>query len=853
MAAKAFVYTGIFNIQKVANYIQEDIPPALIIGDFTDANTLQRKSLETLECSEILLFDNTTSDGHKWCNHSIPGLPFNEIFRLYSPTNFADASPIAQALIYHAPGVFEGYTTPQKTTISGYPAQRVTPIPLCMRYLNSNSKHYNGALLSAKVIKMTMNGVVYHKGELSYYGGIKNIEYENMTTREFNDTFKIDEGNPIYYYFESLQVFNTARNWKNIQWECKNYLSGYLNWSIDSGGIITDNCAAPFTMDAKVSSCDYINLKFETLSEHLKLRDIIDSQGNIVYEFPQGNNGKASIYTCQNESQINSIDQLVSKIITDDDTWTVRIDEDPYCGFNYSVENHEVKGSILTISDLGGINVLFQNDGAPVKGYIGKEVTIKANFDIGANYPSDAERRAFRFYGWKINGEIVSRDAEYTFTVPEAAELNVVALITNTYEGRCEVDPQGAGSVFNWNPATATESRTFRVRYDRSYESNLYFKGSQTEEQAQNYTFIGWRNEADPLGSYPASSYPLSYATFRTFYINSYNKDFALTALFRVVKCDITFNTNLPAGTDETNFISLTGTHECQEGEEQTVSVLSVPEYHEFVGWSVDYNGEGYYTIASTDEDYVFTVPNALSHTITAVFKNGQSIISLTSDPEGVCEFAGGGVYESGTTATVSFTQSAEQSNYGFLGWYNADDELLSNQLLYSFVADGDLSIKAKFALKYYVTISADPQEAATVPPSGDYAKVDLSYSQTESQTKNFRFRNWCKDDANLPVNQKTILIESPCSLKAVFESARHKLFITADETTVGSGIVIIMNGDEEVSDVEDGGSVTIKAVPNEGSVFLCWSDGNKQSQRTLSDIRFDYYLKAIFVSEEDW
>ncbi|MCQ2308237.1 MAG: InlB B-repeat-containing protein [Bacteroidales bacterium] len=326
----------------------------------------------------------------------------------------------------------------------------------------------------------------------------------------------------------------------------------------------------------------------------------------------------------------------------------------------------------------------------------------------------------YHFVSWTENGTVVSTDATYSFNATSDRalvanfELNVytITVAANpTLGGSAEVDnanpqhgtqvtatatPVGNYSFVNWtengNVVSTDATYTFTATGDRNLTANfdmLVFTITATANPAEGGTITG-------AGSYAAGLNVTLYAAAKTGYTFA-----SWTENGNVVSSDATYTFTATADRNLTaNFVISTYTITAtanpteggiatvdnaspQHGATVTATAIAGPGYH-FVNWTE--NG----TEVSTDAVYVFTATG--DRYLTANFMFLSYEITVSSDPEEAGTVSGGGVYNYGENVTISFTANP---GYVFMGWY-VDDELLSEESTYTFMAESDMDIVAK-------------------------------------------------------------------------------------------------------------------------------------------------------------
>ena len=146
--------------------------------------------------------------------------------------------------------------------------------------------------------------------------------------------------------------------------------------------------------------------------------------------------------------------------------------------------------------------------------------------------------------------------------------------------------------------------------------------------------------------------------------------------------------------------------------------------------------------------------------------------MNINIDPAGGGTAIGGGTYKRGDTVIVSTSADPE---YDFVGWYDINNELISENESYSFIITSNTTLIAKFASKtfYNVILSMDdPELEATLTGGGRYnagTRVTISASNISGYT----FVGW-KSDNIIVSNEQTwsFTLNTNMSLSAVYEES---------------------------------------------------------------------------------
>lgn len=160
-----------------------------------------------------------------------------------------------------------------------------------------------------------------------------------------------------------------------------------------------------------------------------------------------------------------------------------------------------------------------------------------------------------------------------------------------------------------------------------------------------------------------------------------------------------------------------------------------------FVNWTKDGN------VVSTDATYSFTVTDNVE--LVANFYEMPITITATVDPANSGEISGDGVYEQGTTCTLTATANA---GYTFAHWIE-NGSVVSSDSTYSFDVIENRTLVAQFQINSYtVTTSALPVEAGTVSGGGTYTHGE-SCTLTATPATGYVFAYWTKNGIEVSID----------------------------------------------------------------------------------------------------
>ena len=275
-------------------------------------------------------------------------------------------------------------------------------------------------------------------------------------------------------------------------------------------------------------------------------------------------------------------------------------------------------------------------------------------------------------------------------------------------------------------------------------------------------------------------------------YTNVFVDDFAV----RQGKADVTLTAE--NGT-------VTGNGKYDIGAEATLTATPNEGYH-FVKWS-DGVTEATRTIVVTE-----------NITLAAEFAINVYTVTLTAENGTV---TGANEYNHGAEATLTATPN---EGYHFVKWSDGVTEATR-----TIVVTENITLAAEFAINVYtVTLTA---ENGTVTGANEY-NHGAEATLTATPNEGYHFVKWSD---GVTEATRTIVVTENITLAAEFAINVYTVTLTAENGTVtGEG------------EYDHGEEATLTATPNEGYIFVKWSDGETEATRTIV-VTENITLEAIF------
>ena len=269
---------------------------------------------------------------------------------------------------------------------------------------------------------------------------------------------------------------------------------------------------------------------------------------------------------------------------------------------------------------------------------------------------------------------------------------------------------------------------------------------------------------------------------------------------------DLSYNVFVASENLEMGTVSGSG----QYAYDTSVTITATPEMgYSFLGW---YNGA---SRVSTQSTYTFSMPNnALNYV--AKFSTNNYSIALTSEDTNKGTVTGAGTYPYKQSRTITATP---KTGYSFVGWYDGETLVSSNNPFTFAMPYNNLSYVAKFSTNSYVlTLTSNNISKGTVSESGTYLyREEVTAIATEISGN--EFIGWYQSST---LKSTSLIYTFTMPYNNLSLEAR---FVTQYNVDISS------ISDSSMGTVSGGGahgyttSVTIKALPASGNWFVAWYD----------------------------
>ena len=396
----------------------------------------------------------------------------------------------------------------------------------------------------------------------------------------------------------------------------------------------------------------------------------------------------------------------------------------------------------------------------------------------------------YTFINWTKNGEVVSTEAEYSFTVTGAGDY-VANFSINTYEITATAIPAEGGNV--------SGAGTF------DYGTTCTLVATANE----GYTFINWTKDGSIVSTNASYSFTVTAA-------GNYVANFTLNSYDIIVVANPAEGGTVTGGGTYNHFESCTLT-------------ATVNEDYTFINWTK--NG----AVVSTELEFEFTVTEG--GTYVANFTPNQFTISVSANPTSGGSVNGGGVYDAGASCTLTATPSY---GYTFINW-TKNGTVVSTNSTYSFIVNENASYVAHFSHQSYeITATADPATGGSVSGAGTYYYGSIC-TLTATANNGYNFTGWTKNGNVVSYNPTySFAVTENAAYVAHFSTSMYLITLSADPAEGGSvyGTGAYTYGDE----------CTILATTNPGYTFVNWTK-NGTVVSTSSNYTFTVTENAEYVA----
>ena len=284
----------------------------------------------------------------------------------------------------------------------------------------------------------------------------------------------------------------------------------------------------------------------------------------------------------------------------------------------------------------------------------------------------------YTFTNWTENGNVVSTNANYTFTVTGNRTL-VANFTQQQFTITATANPTNGGTVTGSGTYTYGQSCTLSA------------------SPATGYTFVNWTKNGIQVST--MANYTFTVTESATYQANFQLQSFTITA-----------NANPTEG----GSISGAGTYNYNQS---CTLIATANEGYDFVNWTENGN------VVSNEAAYTFIVTG--SRNLIANFELKTFEIVASVDPEEAARISGAGTYNYGDEVTLTFDRNED---WAFQNW-TENGEVVSEEINYTFVVTSDRNLVANFLYTESIGESSITAKVYPNPTKGEFTLEGESLS----------------------------------------------------------------------------------------------------------------------------
>ena len=399
----------------------------------------------------------------------------------------------------------------------------------------------------------------------------------------------------------------------------------FTNWT-ENGNVVSSNATYTFNVEGNRNLVANFTLNNYTVTVSANPSNGGSATGGGTFTYGQNCTVTATANTCYTFSNWTENGNVVSS----NSNYTFNVEGNRNLVANFTLNNYTVTVS-ANPSNGGSVT------GGGTFTY-GQSCTVTATANTG-----------YTFSNWTENGNVISSNADYTFTVE--GNRNLVANFTAiTYTITVSANPSNSGTTSGGGTYTHGQSCTVIAT------------------SADGYTFMNWTENGSVVST--DANYSFIVTSNRS-----------LVANFEEQQPD-TYNINVSPNPNIGG--TVTGGGNYNGGQQCTVTATANTGYT-FVNWTE--NGE----VVTTNASYTFIVTG--NRTLVANFTLNSYTITVTADPTEGGRVTGSGNYDHGASCTLTATAN---ENYEFINWTKNGIEV-STDATYTFMVTASEEYVAHF------------------------------------------------------------------------------------------------------------------------------------------------------------
>lgn len=254
-----------------------------------------------------------------------------------------------------------------------------------------------------------------------------------------------------------------------------------------------------------------------------------------------------------------------------------------------------------------------------------------------------------------------------------------------------------------------------------------------------------------------------------------YSKKFLLSSiLFLILLTGCTNDYTVSVNIIPENAGEIKGSGVYQPDEQVDLEATSYQEY-DFIGWE----DQGYFI--EEDENYEFKIEEDVN--LVARFKKKKLNLEIENNNKDMGLVKGEGEYLINEKATLSATP---KDNHKFIGWFNNNNELISEQETFKLLINSNTKVIAKFEPIMFNIILEKNIDKGEVFGEGKYMKGEKQFIRAEKMF-GYNFLHWVDKSGNIfsEKDGKMITVNEDLNLTAIYEKKEQQFYLGISQDEV--------------------------------------------------------------------
>lgn len=254
-----------------------------------------------------------------------------------------------------------------------------------------------------------------------------------------------------------------------------------------------------------------------------------------------------------------------------------------------------------------------------------------------------------------------------------------------------------------------------------------------------------------------------------------YSKRFLLALiLFLILLTGCTNEYTVSVNIMPENAGEIKGSGVYQSGEQVDLKATSYEEYN-FIGWEDQDN------LIEQDKNYEFKIEEDVN--LVARFKKKKFNLEIENNNKDMGLVKGEGEYLINEKATLSATPN---DNHKFIGWFNTNNELISEKEIFKLLINSNTKVVAKFKpMMFNITLDKNIDKGE-IFGEGKYNKGKKQFIRAE-RLEGYEFKHWLDRNGNIfsKKDGKMITVSEDLNLTAIYEKKEQQFYLGISEDEI--------------------------------------------------------------------